>query len=254
MKINASGTTVGVAAYLFFLILFFPADRAYSLVKEKIPVVLYDVSGTLWEGRAGAGVLERRVLRALGWSLHPWALLLGRVDLGVVFDSGDIKGEGVVGFSLGDTLRLSDIQAQLPPSELQAVLAPKLPQVVQLQGLVHLTADKILVNRSNDRVSHAKASLTWNDAAISGFKEPLGAFRVDFDTVDGMIVGLITSEGTNGPVVAEGKLTLKDDGQYDVNIRLTARDRTRQDVVQALRFLGKSDTEGSVTIVQKGSL
>lgn len=254
VKLATSGTTVGVTAFLIFLILLFPADRAYSLMKDNLPVVLYDISGTIWSGRAGAAVLEKRVMRALNWSVRPWAVFLGRLDLDITFDSGDIKGDGTVGFSLAKKLRFTDVQAQVPPSELQSLLAPKLPPLVQLQGSVNLDAEKIIVDQAANRAEYVKGTLIWRDAAISGFKEPLGAFRVLFDTVDDTVVGLITSEGTDGPVIAEGKLTLDKDGKYDVNIQLAARDRARQDIGHALRFLGQVGADGKVTIVQKGTL
>lgn len=254
VKLTTSGTTVGVAAFLIFLIMLFPADRAYSLMKDNLPVVLYDISGTVWSGRAGAAVLEKRVMRALNWSVRPWAVLLGRLDLDITFDSGDIKGDGTVGFSLAKKVRFADVHAQVPPSELQSLLAPKLPPLVQLKGSVVLDAEKIIIDQTTHRAEHVKGTLLWRDASISGFKEPLGAFRVLFDTIDDTVVGIIGSEGSDGPVIAEGKVTLDKDGKYDVNIQLAARDRSRQDISQALSFLGQAGADGKVTIMQKGTL
>ena len=67
----------GVAAYLVFLLTAVPASLVVNQFADSLPVKISNVSGTLWNGRAGSVDTGRDlILKNLHWSFLPWRLLL----------------------------------------------------------------------------------------------------------------------------------------------------------------------------------
>lgn len=240
----------GLLAFLLFVVILFPADRMYAWLQQRgeSSLQLYQVSGTVWQGQVGRLRVAGFDLENVGWQLHPWALLMGRLEMEV-----GIAGAGAdVGLVLGRNLSGSYFVRQrgefLAMTALEALLNK---QPYGLTGEISLDLDDIRL--IDGKLENITGSLHWRQA---GLAEPLdiqvGDFELSLETLDGVLQGTLTDNG--GPLQAEGILMLSADNSYRLTLTLRSRDKSRSDIKQALRMLGTPSPEGKVSLVRRGRL
>lgn len=242
---------IGLIAYLIFVIITFPADRAYALVKNKFPeLTLYNVHGTLWSGYADMAVVKGKQFRALHWKVKPWTVVLGHLDVDWTFDNGSAKGRGTIGFTPAGTLQLSNVDVNMPMQELQPLLA-KLP--VPISGQLKVELSRAVTATQPWRPVTAEGKLSLRDASIMVARDvPLGNFQMLVDTDENGVRGVLKDMG--GPLQADGILVLKNDNTYQFSGSLAVRDTTRTELVQGLSMLGRPGPNGKVAINYRGTL
>lgn len=252
MKKTLGYVALGVCAYIVFLVALFPADRAYAFARSALgETALYDVKGTVWHGRAAAVQVGGQTLRAVRWSLAPWTVFLGRVDVNLAFDSGETWGNGVVGLGINKALHVRALELQLPAAALRSLL----PRVaVPLAGAFTLNLERGKFDAATRQIHDLQGSLTWQNAALDMPNAPaLGAFRVDLAPSAEGITGTLKDTG-DGPLVAQGSLLLKPDNTYQFNAAFAPRDPGNTSLAQGLMFLGRPDAEGRVKVNYSGTL
>jgi len=236
--------------YVVFLLLLLPADRVYAVLKEKIPlpVSLYQIDGSVWDGRAQVVMMGQQRLESFGWQFEPLPLFIGRLQLAVGFDKNDGRLSTIVGRSMMGDYFLRDLDADLPATELESLFSPI---KIGLSG--NVTANLKEIKFKGNQLSTAKGTLLWKDAGlISSADNTLGSFEVSFETTEEGIKGILKDAG--GPLQADGLLMLKPDGSYQLTASFIPRDARRNDLRQALRFLGNPDSTGKVSVSQSGKL
>lgn len=253
MKRVVSSIAIVFGFYLVFTALTLPADRAYHFFKDKMPnVKAYTLKGSIWSGKADAVVIDGKTLRAVQWSLRPWALFLGRMEAKVSFDNNASWAEAYVAKKVlaGDVVA-HDLSGQIEAGELQGWL-PAMP--AKLGGNFQLKFDELVYSPENMALLAAEGYIDWRDAAVTVLQEAkIGDFQVDLTTTDTGISGVV-SDVDEGPLSVNGSFTLAADKTYQVDAKLGVRDSQRQDLVQSLRFLGQKDAQGNVTFTKSGSL
>lgn len=242
---------VGFLAYLAFAVVLLPADRVYGwLGQSQTAVKLYDISGTFWSGAARGALIDGRSLRSVTWQVRPWSVFLGKVQIAWAFDNGDAFGKGVAALGMNKTLGLSNVQAQIPVSELQPLL--RLP--VQLEGVLNVDVEDLDYDPATQRVSEATGVVAWNNAGVAKVTDtPLGTFRLTVTSDEGKILGQLQDVG-EGPLSAAGNLVLTPDRQWSFQGEVGLRDPQRRDVANVLNLLGRPNADGKIPLQQTGTL
>lgn len=241
-----------LVGYVVFMLILFPADRAYRLLQTQLPgVELFQVQGTLWSGTAQAVVVRGKTLRNFSWELKPLGLFKGRIEADVKFDSNTTWASANVGVGLGEKIVVSSLQGQLPVVELQALLPPA---PAKLAGMLQLNFDKLVYASESKQLEYAQGRVEWQGASVTVMQEAaIGDYQLDLTTTDQGVEGTF-SDINEGPMQVQGGLTLGLDKQYKVDAKLKVRDASRQDLVQSVRFIGKADNDGNVVFSKAGTL
>lgn len=241
---------LGLLLYGVFLIATFPAVHAYPLfLKDRLaPLRLQGIEGSVWDGQANAAILGAHRLGSLNWEVHPWMLLLGRVELDWIFTKDDGKAQGTLARSLGGNLHFSDITASWPMAEVGSILS-----VLPIKPAGDLQVDLADMTINGRSILAAQGALAWEDATFMLSKPVmLGNFVMDLDTVNGSIKGILLDRG--GALQAQGVLMLKPDGSYQFNGTVALRDDAQPELRQILAFLGTPEADGKVPFSLSGTL
>lgn len=251
IRINWRYLLIGLLAYLVFLVVQFPADRAYAMWKTgpgaQQKVVLSGLSGTVWQGSAQQALIDGQRLQGLEWHLKPWTVLFGKLSLDyeVRLDDGFLRGslaadpQGAVAFDA--------LEAKLPLAQLSI----KALAALRPAGVVNLNLQD--VDWNGQALLSAQGRVVWTGAGINLF-QPLqfGDLALTLETRDDAVVGQLSDGG--GPLQADGLLTLKPDGSYQFSGSFAARDGTQSPLGRALKSLGRPGADGRIQVSQSGTL
>jgi hypothetical protein len=240
----------GLLAYVAFLTLTFPAERAYAYWKQqaggRAPVALGGISGSVWAGHADQALINGQRLEALHWRLHPWALFAGQVaaDWSLKVDDGYGRGEAAAG--LGGAVSLDSLEARLPLAQLPV----KALAALRPAGTLSLNLHD--VKWDGTALVSASGRVVWNGAGINLFQAlEFGDLSLTLETAADEVKGVLADAG--GPLQAQGLLSLKPDGSYQFTGSFAARGQAPE-LARALRTLGRMGSDGKVHISQKGTL
>ena len=239
-----------VTLYVAFLLVTFPADRAYALVKHRLPprIQLYGLEGSVWHGHADVAQLGQYRVAPLNWQYRPAGLLVGRIDVKVQFNEGAGRASAVVGLSRGGDVRLSDVDAALPASELVQML--RLP-LVQVDGELSAKLDSLQIKASH--LTALNGTLTWNDAGVLKPQSyQLGGLEARFNTDNNVIKGTLKDKG--GKLSLDGLVTVKPDGAYQLNANVGTRDSSQPALNRLINSLGRQGPGGKVAVKYSGKL
>ncbi len=251
MKRGIAYGLFALAAYLVFLLAQLPATQVYGRLAGhlSLPVTLYGLSGTLWDGRARVARWKDWRLEDLHWQLRPQALLLGRMEAALAVKRDEARLEAIVGRAWKGGLYLRDGHLRLPLAMLEALVSR---EPLGLAGEASLDLERLEI--APGRIVEASGVLNITGAGLAPpIKVTVGDFRVRFQTTAaGVIEGHI--KDTGGPLQAQGLFRLQPDGRYRLTAELAARDPKRSDLRQALATLGTPSPTGKVSLVRSGRL
>jgi len=230
------------------LLALFPAKLALQWVAPNLgSIQLDDVSGTIWNGRAGRLAVHQTELGALQWTLHPASLLSRRADIDLSLDGSEYRGQAFVRLLDGGTLALKDARIEFPAERLNAAL--DVPGLMP-QGKVEVRLDEAELVAGFPR--RLKGEAVWRNAAVAGeAAAEFGDLMAEFSTMPGgKITGIAKDLG--GPLRVEGSFELGITG-FDAEAILAARDGNPQ-VVKALGWIGEQQPDGSSLLKITGTL
>lgn len=243
---------VGAALFVVFLVATLPARVAYALVKQKLApdatLVLSNIQGTVWSGRAGPALLGTQRLDSLQWDISAIALLIGRVQARVDFRNGDSFGSANIARGFTGKIYARDIEARIDLQRMK-LFAQVLPLGMQGALLLHLT-EFDLDRRS---IVSAAGTMAWDNAVTSvPTRVELGNLRIVFGS-EGDSVKATLSDG-GGPLQADGVLLIARDGNYKFTGNFAVRDVNQPMLAQGLQFLGRPGPDGKVNASNNGHL
>ncbi len=250
----------GLALYLGALLATLPAPWAWWALERWLPERtaavlprLHGLAGSLWEGEARLALWRGWRLEGLRWELHPAALLAGRAEARLALEA-PARGAGVLAWSPG-AWQARELRLELDPEGLAALLA-RAPggRLLALDGRVVAEVARLRLAAGDGRwrAEEAQGTLVWTGA---GLRRPvavaLGAFRARLEAEEGAL--LLRFRDAGGPLEAQGTLRLDlPRRRYRLEAALALRERSRTDLAQALRLLGRPGPDGRLRLRQEG--
>ncbi len=261
LAFNVRFIVLGLLTYIIFLVLSFPADRAYAYLKSSDSsssnasrsFALTGISGSVWSGKADVVAIKKTRFENVEWTLRPWVLLLGEVGLSWHFRNSDTQGskagsfgQGVTSLGLNGSVSFSSLEAQIPASMVASITKM---QALQPSGSISLNLQDVEWNGQS--LVSAEGRIVWRGAGVNLFKPiSLGDLTLTLETRDDEVKGVIADGG--GPLSIDGLLTLEEDGKYQFNGAFAARgDKVLEN---ALRSMGRPGADGKVKITYSGNL
>jgi general secretion pathway protein N len=225
-----------------------PADYAYRLVADRLGVLkLGGISGSLWTGHATSTQVFGQELGAVDWQLEAAPLLSGEVMTHVRLAGTDITASGILDRTSDGTISVRETTFRVPAR----FAAPAL-DIPSLELLGHIDGKLTEARLHGAWVQQASGTLLWNDAAVAGAAQAqLGAIEATFSSApDGSISGVAHDLG--GPLQLNGTFKVTA-GNFDADANLAARDGNPQ-VVEALRYIGEAQADGTSHLIIHGQL
>lgn len=244
---------LGVLAYAAALVVLFPARHAYSLAQPHIakatPLTLYELSGSLWSGRAAGTTWRSTSLGALHWDLSPWALLRGEIAAKLHLQDKEGQITSQISATRDGKVALRDLDAHLPAAHLM-LFNPGLP--IAADGTVTVRLDEALLPPQGAPV--LRGTVVWNRALlVAGQPLQLGDLRLVLQPGDGGGTrGTLSDAG--GPLEISGTLTLDPNHNYRLEAKLRARPEADAALGNSLQLLGRPDGRGYYTLRYGGRL
>lgn len=247
---------VGLACYLAFLVVLFPAAQAYRFAAEPLQKALPQLElggleGSVWNGRVDALVYRKAWLGEVHWQLSPLSLLLGKAQLKTLLQSREGYLQSRIRTPLGGgDIEMAEIEGRLPINELTRFV-PYLPVV--LGGLVSFDLPGLALS-AEGRLLAAEGTVIWNQAAVRAPQAlDFGDLQLVLHTEEqGRIVGEISDRG--GPLKVEGTLELEPDGRYRVEAGVVAAADAPAPLKQSLGLLGRPDAQGRYRLNYNGKM
>ncbi|MCK5640327.1 MAG: type II secretion system protein N, partial [Gammaproteobacteria bacterium] len=168
------------------------------------------------------------------------------VDFQLKLDQGSLQGAARLGSEGLEVL--NDLEGTFPVTLLSGMLS-SLPIIPA--GMISLELDSVSF-RGGKPVA-AEGEITWSEAAISNpMALSLGELKIDLREEEGKTLGTLSDTG--GPLEASGDFSISPEGAYIIDLKLAARDKTQQNLVQALAMMGKADADGRSRFKYSGQL
>lgn len=243
----------GLPVLLLALLVCAPAASLYGWLRpgdQPSAIELFGLEGNLSAGRvAGVVVNGRTVLADLDWRLRPQQALLGRLGLSLKATKDPTLLDGALSISPLGTLRLQDFRANAGLRPLMAGLGyPFLP----VDGQVGLEFDHLTAAKRQLRDAEGSVQLLGLAWALGANPTPLGDFRADVTTADGVIVAKLSS--VSGPLDLDGEARLLADQTWEFQARLKAKPGAPPMLQNMLQQLGAPGTQGYYQLRRQGAL
>ncbi len=242
---------IGVAVYLLFLIMLFPANVAVSLAPLPNNIKISGVSGTIWSGSADVVAIDQRQLELVRWELSPWGLFLGKanLDLTIGTRANAVNGKSFVSLS-SSAINVEQLRFDAPSEFLLG--KSRLPFKTEIEGHFSLIAQQFDQGKPWCEQLNGKLFVQQFQVNNQFGKYPLGNVELGLTCEDGNIK-VATDEGMN-VLGLSGTALLKGDNQVQVSAKIKETDAQPDDLKQALSFLGKKDSQGYYPITYQGRL
>lgn len=237
-----------LATSLFLLTVLIRAPASWALKFAPAGVSCSLPAGSMWRGsctRMSAAGIE---LQEVAWILHPWPLLLGRLDLDL--SSADARAQGSVhlSISIGGHLVLRGLHAQLPVGTEFLPLFP-----TAWSGRLRLELTRVEFEQHRLRVLQGTA--TASDLAQRHPPIVYGNYELQFGEAaqgDDVITGKLRDLG--GPLAVSGTLRLRHGRDYELDGLVSVRSGASADLVKGVEFLGPGDAQGRRPFSLAGTL
>lgn len=243
---------IAIVSYLFFTLGNIPAAKVVSLAEKNaaLPVKLYGVHGSLWDGGASKLVAQGSpTIESLQWSLNPasllWAHITGELR-------ASIQKQNMIGkFSVGPTGSISgsDIRGRIEAAVMQNLIQMPLGE---LGG--HFNIDIKSIEMQADNLPVTNANIKWKNAKLT-IAETVDLGHVNLDIKSGDNQSLVaTISSKNGQLEIDGTASVDGEKAYSVNIRITPDKNASSNITQSLAMFSRRQTDGSYLVKRKGNL
>ncbi|MCW8934865.1 MAG: type II secretion system protein N [Gammaproteobacteria bacterium] len=243
---------IAVLSYLFFTLGNVPAAKVISLIEKNsnIPVKLYGVYGSLWNGGAEKLLAQGQPpVDNLKWSINPAMLLLAQLNGEV---NASIKNQNLIGnfnVSALGTVSASDVRARINAAVMQELIQMPLGE---LDGVFNINIEYLELKQQ--AIPLVKANLKWENAKITmlesvelGFVE-LSIISNDNDQLTANILN------KKGQILIDGNADLDNKKTYNLNLRLTPDETASDNIRQSMAMFARRQTDGSYLLKRKGNL
>lgn len=255
MKYNKRWTgfiLIGVAAYLYFMLVNFPAGAAYQYFvvpfDRSKQLNLQGLSGTLWQGQAAQARIASLNFGKLNWDLNLLSLFTGKLGVDLLTTGNDSRIEGTAKAGFNQTLYVDALQGKIPAAMLMPLFYG-FP--VSIDG--HITADLKTAEVKKGKRLSLDGKLVWYNAKLTAPQTiELGDLFVAMRPDKNGTKFLLSDQG--GPLTLDGTVMVKHNGQYKVNVYLGTKDKSQTALSNGLKMLGRTNPQGKVLVSRTGRL
>lgn len=243
-----------LVAYLVALLWQLPAQFVWQRVQPllgpelRTQLVLEGVKGTLWDGSAEQCLWKGIPVGRLQWQLAAEPLLSGQLGYDLSLHPAEGSLQGRVAINMERTTTLSQLQGQVPASELGRHI-PFLPLTLGGTWVI----DTLTLTLSElGRPQSAIGTLHWQQAAVvAPAAVALGDLLIEVTTTeDGTIQATLASSG--GAVAISGTGAIQPDGRYTIDSAIVPRSSADRVLRGTLALLGRPDRSGQIHIQRNG--
>ena len=140
-------------------------------------IKLTEVQGTLWTGQAHIALVEQKQAQSLGqmhWQLSALALLSLHIDsdFSLLTSTGGSRGNVSTGLLNQQQIELSELQGQIPVSDLQPLLPKAYRNLGELKGQLELDNVGLVWDSSSNWLSAINGSLAFSQLDVMGVTFP----------------------------------------------------------------------------------
>ncbi len=251
-----------VISYLFFTLSNIPAEKIISLAEEytQLPVKLYGVHGSLWNGGADKAILQGQPsIDNIEWSINPAMLLLAQLNAEV---KASIKNQNIIGninISVGGSITASDIRTRIDAAVMQELIQMPLGE---LDGIFNVDIKSLEIKQEGLPIINGE--LAWENAKLTLLDTvDLGSINllIESDENDQLVSSI---SNTKGQLSLKGKVILETLNTYNINFRMIPNANATENIRQSIDMLAKQkisgrsimkrQNDGSYLIKRKGSL
>ena len=245
---------VGVIFFVIFIIATVPATFVTNtLLDKKAPLKLYNISGSIWSGKAGVLQFGNQQLEKFEWDLKALSLIFGTIKLDFAFKIKSSTATGTVavsGFGSG-AVSFEDTKFNIKSDDVPDILP--IPDPLKLSGPVNIDIAELEFSEEMIPV-YAQGQATWRKSnAILGDKNyQLGEFDLEAYTEDEKVFITIKDLKKDGPIEAKLSSEIAEDGSLRVSGILGTRETADKQLARFARMLlqGKQQT----VVDYKGSI
>ncbi len=243
---------LGVVAYVYFLLVNFPASAGYQYFVAPLDrgkkVNLQGLSGTFWEGQAAQAQIANLNFGKLSWDLRLLSLLTGKLGVDLLTEGQGSRIEGRVKAGFNKMFYLDEVQGKIPAHMLMPLFYG-FPVAISGQ----ITADiKYAEIKQGERID-IEGKMVWYRAALTAPQAvELGDLFVALRPEKDGTKLLLSDQG--GPLTLEGTIKVKHNGQYKMNIYLGTKDKSQSALSNGLKMLGRTNPQGKVLVSRTGKL
>jgi general secretion pathway protein N len=245
--------SLGVAAALLLALATLPATLfASQLARAGLDAAA--LWGSVWNGRAQGLTWRSAPLGDLEWSVSPWSLLLGRMAGDIALSRPDGSLRAGYSLSLGGTLRLEDVQADLPVEMLSA-----LPIGMPRNWRGRLSGRFEEITLSGGWPTKLRGTLDMDGlVAPPPRNTSIGSYLVVIPdpeataAADDSLTARVKDK--EGPFSFEGRFTLGADRSFLLEGTLAPRGVTPPALLRSLELLGPADSSGRRPVSVSGTL
>ena len=241
---------IAVASYLLFTLSAIPAASIYSLLPDNIPVKVYGIEGSIWNGRADSAVIPRKPpLQQIQWQLNPFALLLASIsaDFDARFNEQAVLGN--IRLGAGGNVTVSQLKTSMAAAEIAKLASIPLGE---FDGEVFLDIES--ASLSDTAIPAITGTIVWQNAKVTLTETvELGqlSIKVTPQTNGDLLAKIANSKGS---IDINGDVTVSQNKAYKLDIVLTPKASSSPSVTQSLGFFAKRQANGSYRVKQNGNL
>ncbi len=243
---------LGVASYLLFLVLNFPAQHAIGWALPQSsgsPVQVIGPSGSIWSGEASKLIYQKLPLGKVKWSFKPSNLLLGRLSYDFELEETGQKLTGVALTGVTGGYRVENLEGLL--------LANRIPQLLgqrQLDLAGKIDLSDLSISFDDGRLTSSEGSIRWLDASVtSPLNLTVGDLEAELSTDDaGSIIAKI--KDLKGPTSVKAEVSLKSDGNFQVDGNVKPSSNSDPGLSAALGAISKPKSDGSFQLKYSGKI
>ena len=240
----------GIIAYFVFLVATVPAAPVISIVEDRIPVTINNVSGTLWSGRASAITTNKNItLKNVEWSFQPWRLLLASIAINInaEFNSNPIDARLSTGIS--GNLSVDDLNMKLDAADVASLASLPLGE---LSGIFQLHIDSAHIEQG--MVPRVNGTLKWNQASVTiAERADLGNVSVLINEKDeSPLSASISNKG--GHLALNGTFTTSAQGEYSLQLSMKPNATASSNLSSSIAMFARKQSNGEFIFNNKGNL
>lgn len=240
----------GIIAYFVFLVATVPAAPVISIVEDRIPVTINNVSGTLWSGRAGAITTNKNItLKNVEWSFLPWRLLLASIAINVNAEFNNNPIDARLSTGISGNLSVDDLSMKLNAADVASLVSLPLGE---LSGIFQLHIDSAHIEQG--LVPRVNGTLTWNRASVTiAERAELGNVSVLINEKDkSPLSASISNKG--GHLALNGTFTTSAQGEYSLQLSMKPNATASSNLSSSIAMFARKQGNGEFIFNNKGNL